>query len=520
MDTTPNLSLPYIMAAQAQKHVTHNEAIRALDALVQISVLDRDLSTPPGAPEEGGRYIVATGASGAWSGHDGHVAAWQDGTWMLYAPAAGWLAWVADEQQLAAFDGTDWIDAAPPADMQLLAKVGINTDADAINRLALAADASLFTHAGAGHQQKINKATAGDTGSQLLQTAFSGRAEHGLIGDDNWRIKVSPDGATWYNAVLVDRSTGRVGIGADVVPEFPLEVIGTQATAAVTRASNDNASAHLVLRKARGTPASPSAVQADDVLGNVAIRGHDGSQYTLSSRTSIRGYAAESWTTDAQGTYLTFWTTPIGSTTEREVARVTPDGVLRISQNVSPPPAPVAGSVVHVVGVDGTNGRIMFDGFGGAGTMTFRRSRGTAAAPSALAANDQMGSFQAYGYGATAYSSASRATFNFVAAENWTDSAQGTYARIQLTPNGGTSQGEVFRWLANGDVRIGTDGVAACKLDVDGPVRVKSYTVAGLPSAAAGAGQLIYVSNETGGAVIAFSDGSNWRRVTDRAVVS
>ena len=55
VDETPNLGLPYIMAAQSQKHVTHNEAIRALDAVVQLSVLDRDLSAPPGSPVEGGR---------------------------------------------------------------------------------------------------------------------------------------------------------------------------------------------------------------------------------------------------------------------------------------------------------------------------------------------------------------------------------------------------------------------------------------------------------------------------------
>lgn len=51
-----------------------------------------------------------------------------------------------------------------------------------------------------------------------------------------------------------------------------------------------------------------------------------------------------------------------------------------------------------------------------------------------------------------------------------------------------------------------------------GPVEVPSYTVAGLPSV--GTAQIIYVSDETGGAVLAFSDGTNWRRVTDRAIVS
>ena len=60
LDTTPNLGLPYIMAAQSQKHVTHNEALRALDAIVQLSVLDRDLAAPPGSPANGDRYIAAS----------------------------------------------------------------------------------------------------------------------------------------------------------------------------------------------------------------------------------------------------------------------------------------------------------------------------------------------------------------------------------------------------------------------------------------------------------------------------
>ena len=86
MDETPNLRLPYIMAAQSQKHVTHNEAIRALDAVVQLSVLDRDLSTPPGSPADGARYIVAGSPTGAWSGHAGNIAAYQDGAWTFYPP--------------------------------------------------------------------------------------------------------------------------------------------------------------------------------------------------------------------------------------------------------------------------------------------------------------------------------------------------------------------------------------------------------------------------------------------------
>lgn len=47
-----------------------------------------------------------------------------------------------------------------------------------------------------------------------------------------------------------------------------------------------------------------------------------------------------------------------------------------------------------------------------------------------------------------------------------------------------------------------------------------TYTVATVPSAAEHVRKLIYVSDETGGPTVAFSDGTNWLRVQDRAVVS
>lgn len=50
-------------------------------------------------------------------------------------------------------------------------------------------------------------------------------------------------------------------------------------------------------------------------------------------------------------------------------------------------------------------------------------------------------------------------------------------------------------------------------------LQLTSHTVSSLPSAASWTGSMIYVSDEAGGAVPAFSDGTNWRRCTDRAVV-
>ena len=53
-----------------------------------------------------------------------------------------------------------------------------------------------------------------------------------------------------------------------------------------------------------------------------------------------------------------------------------------------------------------------------------------------------------------------------------------------------------------------------------GPVTLQSYTVAGVPTASSFTGAMIFVSDETGGSTPAFSDGSNWLRVSDRAIIS
>jgi hypothetical protein len=208
-DNSPILNLPYILPAQAQKHVTHNEAIRLLDIIVQLAVESRTLTVPPATQDVGDRHIVAAGATGVWDGKANQIAVWSETGWIYVVPLAGWQAHVTAEAVDVTFDGTAWNTLGLPSQLPLL---GLNAAASATNRLTAAAAATLLTHDGAGHQVKVNKAAAGDTASVLFQTGFSGRAEMGLAGNDDFSVKVSADGTAFATAFVVEATTGMVTV--------------------------------------------------------------------------------------------------------------------------------------------------------------------------------------------------------------------------------------------------------------------------------------------------------------------
>lgn len=218
---TPNLDLPYIAPAQAQKHVTHNEAIRALDAIVQLSISDQ-LDRPPTAPRDGERFIVGTQPEDAFTGHIGEVAAFQDGAWSFLVPQIGWRVYDNTAGGLYVFRETGWASVLPEQFSQEFAeRFGINAAADDLNRLVVKSEASLFDHAGVGHQLKVNKASDDKTASLLFQSNYQGRAEMGLTGSNDFAIRVSPDGAQFSDTMQVHSATGDVkfpnGINRDML---------------------------------------------------------------------------------------------------------------------------------------------------------------------------------------------------------------------------------------------------------------------------------------------------------------
>lgn len=396
-DTSPRIGLAYVLPSQAQKHVTVNESLRRLDAMVQCAVQSATLSAEPTSPQEGDAYILPAAPTGtAWSAMiPGRIAVFQDGVFTQIAPAAGFLAYVRDSGRFMLFNGAGW--AAIPLSANNVPVFGVNTAGDAVNRLAVKADAELLSHddvtPGSGDARKIvSKAAATQTASLMLQTNFSTRAEIGLLGNDDLSIKVSANGSSFTDVLRAEAATGNIALRR------------TSAARAI----------HA------GGPSDPGIrLQEDGATGYGELVNASSTQ-TLLSHVNASGQALI---------------------------------------DLAPIPS------------DGT----------------------------------------------------SEATFRFFRTTNTTH-----ICNIDIHAGNGTSatnhrftgKDHSYLQILSGNLRIGSISPPVCKLDVAGPVRVAGYTVSALPPANAGAGQIIYVSNEAGGAVLAFSDGTNWRRVTDRVIVS
>jgi hypothetical protein len=115
MSETVRHGLALLSAGQAQKEITHNEALLVVDRLLHLAVVSRQVTAPPPAPEPGDTYIVAPAPSGSWTGFSDQLATFDGFGWVFTAPIEGCLAWIADEASFAVFFDAAWSSGGWPA---------------------------------------------------------------------------------------------------------------------------------------------------------------------------------------------------------------------------------------------------------------------------------------------------------------------------------------------------------------------------------------------------------------------
>lgn len=217
-DHSARLTLPYLAAGQMQKHVTLNEALTRLDALVQTAVVSRTTAAQPTSAADGALWILPAGATGGdWGGKPaGALMRAEGGGWTEVAATDGLTALVQDTEELVVRHAGAWAPLGSRLGVaQNLSRLGLGTTADAANPFTARLNAALWTaleaaSGGTGDLRlTLNKEAAGSVLSLLFQSGWGGRAELGLVGDDDLRLKVSGDGSDWREAFSVERATGR-----------------------------------------------------------------------------------------------------------------------------------------------------------------------------------------------------------------------------------------------------------------------------------------------------------------------
>jgi hypothetical protein len=107
--SSARLSLPYLVAGQAQKEVTHNEALVLLDAGIGASAESVGLNAPPASPAIGQCWIVGPAPQAGWTGRAHSLAVWTEGGWRFLPAIEGMRVWLKDQQLWATRRTTAWI---------------------------------------------------------------------------------------------------------------------------------------------------------------------------------------------------------------------------------------------------------------------------------------------------------------------------------------------------------------------------------------------------------------------------
>jgi len=213
---SPCLGLPLVQPAQAQKHVTLNEALLRLDGLVNLTLMSTTQATPPATVTEGTAWAVPSGAVNAWAGQSGRIAIGSNGGWTFVTPRKGWRAHDLEAGAPLIHDGTAWITGAVTmagsgaglSARVAEAEVKITAGASVTSTLVIPAYAMVV-----GATARVTQAITGTATSWSLGTAGPGEGDRfgsGLgIGPGSWGRGILGAPLTYYQpAPLILTASG------------------------------------------------------------------------------------------------------------------------------------------------------------------------------------------------------------------------------------------------------------------------------------------------------------------------
>jgi hypothetical protein len=298
-----------------------------------------------------------------------------------------------------------------------------------------------------------------------------------MLGNGTGNVAFASPSTTGYPLLSTGASSnpafGQLSLTAGVTGTLPVANGGTGITSfgtgvATALGQNVTGSGGIVLATSPtlvtpvlGTPTSVTLTNATGLPLTTGVTGtlpvaNGGTGTNTAFTTGSVVFAGASGTYSQNNTKF-FWDNTnnrLGINTGTPQTQLT---VVANTQTTTPTGTLPAGTDIYIVGANAANTRITQDayGTGSYGVFTARHARGTAASPTASQANDFLSQFTARGYGATAFGTASTGYIAFSAAENFTDTAQGTYAGIYTTPIGSNSIVEAFRFGPAGQLGIG-----------------------------------------------------------------
>ena len=299
--STPRFALPYIQASQAQKEVTHNEALLMVDALVSLSLEDRHLSAPPVSPQNGQVWFINGAGSGTWNGQSSKLAHYDSGQWYFYVIPDGLRAWIKDEAGYFVYSGGSWSAFVGSGQFITVASLSASYAVQAsdrgkllaVNATTAAVEARLPNAATIGNGFPLTvKKTDASANAVTLRAAQNLLTQSQQLDNAAWtktRVTVTanyaaaPDGTTTADRVLETTDNGV----HEIKQAYSKPAGVTILTAAVRLKADGRSEAYLMLDD--GTATNRAQIRANLSTGAVPFTDNTGTYTLLSNSVTSLG---------------------------------------------------------------------------------------------------------------------------------------------------------------------------------------------------------------------------------------